>query len=80
VPVAEDGRLVGLARAAALVDADPTVAVAAVMEPPVALAAHEPTAKIATLRYHFGDSPIPVIDSDGYLLGTIPQSSATDAV
>lgn len=80
VPVAEDGRLVGLARLAALADADPTLSVAAVMEPPIALAAHEPTAMVTTLRQHFGDSPIPVVDSDGYLLGTIPQTPASGAV
>jgi len=80
VPVAEDGRLVGLARAAALLDADPTQSVAAVMEPPIAVAAHEPTATVATLQKHFGDSPIPVVDADGYLLGTIPQSPASNAI
>jgi Mg/Co/Ni transporter MgtE len=49
------------------------------MEPPISVAAHEQTATIATLRQHFGDSPVPVVDSDGYLLGTIPQAPATNA-
>lgn len=80
VPVAEDGRLVGLVRLTALVNADPTLSVSAVMEPPIALAAHEPTAKVAALRQHFGNSPIPVVDSDGYLLGTIPQPRASNAI
>jgi hypothetical protein len=79
VPVAHDGRLVGLVRAAALADAEPTLPVASVMEPPISVAAHEQTATIATLRQHFGDSPVPVVDSDGYLLGTIPQAPATNA-
>jgi hypothetical protein len=81
VPVAEDGRLVGSIGLSALVNADPTLSVAAVMEPPVAAAAHEPTATtIPALRGHFGDSPIPVVDSDGYLLGSIPTTPTSDAI
>ena len=81
VPVAEDGRLVGSIRLSALLKADPTLSVAAVMEPPVAAAAHEPTATaIAALQGHFGDSPIPVIDSDGCLLGSIPTTPTPAAI
>ncbi len=81
VPVCEGGRLVGTARIETLVEKEPTLLVADVMEPPVAVADVEPVAAAADLDEFFGNSPIPVVDSDGYLIGTIfdpPPHSLVD--
>ncbi|MDH3399282.1 MAG: hypothetical protein OEM81_15860, partial [Acidimicrobiia bacterium] len=74
VPVADEGLLVGVVRVATLAEADPALPIAAVMEPPVAIAAIEPTTAATDLREFFGDSPVPVVDTAGYLIGTISST------
>jgi len=73
-PVADEGLLVGVVRVTTLAEADPALPIAAVMEPPVAIAAIEPTTAAADLHEFFGDSPVPVVDTAGYLIGTISNT------
>ena len=74
VPVADEGLLVGVARITTLAGADPALPIAAVMEPPVAIAGTEPTSAAADLRDFFDGSPVPVVDTAGYLIGTISNT------
>jgi hypothetical protein len=74
VPVVDERLLVGVVRVSSLADVDPTLPIAAVMEPPVAIAGVEPRTAVADLRDFFGDSPVPVVDAAGYLIGTIPNT------
>ena len=76
VPVADAGKLVGIVRAAALRENAGDSVVADLMEAPVAVSATEPADAAADLEEFFGNSPIPVIDSSGHLLGVIRQGSA----
>jgi len=78
VPVADDGLLVGVVRVTALAEVDPALPIAAVMEPPVAIADIEPTTAAADLREFFGDSPVPVVDAAGYLIGTLSNTATPD--
>lgn len=72
VPVAEEGRLVGILRAAALAAAAPDQPVAAVMEPPVAVVTTEPLEVARELRHHLEGGPVPVVDEEGWLVGILP--------
>lgn len=74
VPVASEGKLVGILRAAALDDRAPGETVADVMEPPVAVQATEPASAAEDLAEFLGLSPVPVIDHTGRLIGVIPHS------
>jgi hypothetical protein len=68
VPVAVDGKLVGLYRVASSSPADATVE--DVMEEPLFLEADDPVESADELRSFFDGGPIPVVDSHGRLVGT----------
>lgn len=78
VPVADSGRLAGVVRSEALRRANGVVPVAAIMGPPRFVAAEDPIEAIAALRGLFGDSPVPVVDADGTLFGTITPGRSSD--
>jgi hypothetical protein len=78
VPVADEGKLIGILRAAALRKSTTDSVVADLMEAPVAVSAAEPASAAAELAEFFGQSPIPVIDSYGQLVGVIPQHQTTN--
>lgn len=71
VPVVDERLLVGVVRLTTLAEADPALPIAAVMEPPVAIEGIEPTSAVTHLREFFDHSPVPVVDTAGYLIGTI---------
>lgn len=71
VPVADGGVLVGVVRVGTLETADPMLPIDAVMEPPVAIADTEATAAVSDLLEFFGQSPVPVVDAEGHLVGTV---------
>ncbi|NND01873.1 MAG: hypothetical protein HKN91_03725 [Acidimicrobiia bacterium] len=71
VPVAEDGRLVGIVRIAALADHPPEAEVQVAMEPPVSIDATEPAEAADDLRDFLDGGPVPVVASDGRLIGSI---------
>jgi hypothetical protein len=74
VPVAEGGILVGIVRSEVLRGSDQTLPVADIMERPRFVAAEDPTDAVADLREMFGNSPIPVVEADGTLLGAVSPS------
>lgn len=77
VPVAEDGRLVGLARRVDLEAMDAAAPVSGGMDEPVALHIEEALTSAADLVDHLEGAPIPVVDGDGLLVGLL---DATDRV
>lgn len=74
VPVAESGRLVGILRMTSLRSARPDMTVADVMEPPVAVTCTEPIEAAAELTRFLDDSPIPVVDDTGHIVGVLPAT------
>ncbi len=71
VPVVEDRALVGIARRSALLTSEVDRPVAHLMEPPVALDQDDLLDAAWALAAFFEGAPIPVVDSDGTLVGTI---------
>lgn len=71
IPVAEGGKLVGIVRAATLRSAHKRTAIGDVMEPAVAVSATEPTEAAAELYEFLDGGPVPVVDEQGYFIGTI---------
>jgi CBS domain-containing protein len=72
LPVASDGRLVGLFRATGQLP--PTgVVVQDVMEEPLFLEVDDPVDAADELRSFFDGAPIPVVDRNGQLVGVLPE-------
>lgn len=71
VPVAESGYLVGLIRIADVVNVPPATEVGDLMEAPVSIDATEPLEAVADLRPFLDGAPVPVVASDGRLVGCI---------
>lgn len=69
VPVAEDGVLVGVVRRHSLLAAAEGTTVGDLMEHPVYAAPEDAVAAIAELSDFLEGAPVPVVDSDGVLLG-----------
>ena len=76
VPVAHEGRLVGILRAVAVAAGSDAALVADVMEPVVAVGATEPIDAIGEIADFMGRGPVPVIDRNERLVGVIPHSTA----
>jgi hypothetical protein len=76
VPVAHEGRLVGILRASATAENPLGRTVADVMEPAVAVNATEPSSAAHELVDFLGRGPIPVVGGDDRLLGVIPHATA----
>jgi hypothetical protein len=74
VPVAREGRLVGILRADALTSAPAGATVGDLMEPPVAVLATESIAAVDDLRAFLDDGPVPVVDGKARLVGVVPRS------
>jgi CBS domain-containing protein len=74
VPVAEDGKLVGLFR----IGAESTIGatVRDVMEDPLFLEADDPVEASEDLRSFFNGAPIPIVDRDGRLVGVLPDGAS----
>jgi CBS domain-containing protein len=75
IPVVEDRELVGIARRSHLLTADVDLPVADLMEPPVALEQDDLLDAAWALAAFFESAPIPVVDPDGDLVGTIDPRS-----
>ena len=76
VPVAHEGRLVGILRASAATEGASGRVVADVMEPVVAVGATEPAAGAHGLAEFLGGGPVPVVDRKDRLIGVIPIATA----
>lgn len=76
VAVAQEGRLVGLVRRAALEAAAPTAPLGGIMEPPVFARAEDPLDAVGALAAGLGGGPVPVVDADGRLCGLITPADA----
>ncbi len=74
VPVAAHGMLVGLFRPDVGRESTGDATVQDVMEEPVFLGADDPVETAGDLRSFFGGAPIPVVDSDGRLIGALPAA------
>jgi len=74
VPVAADGKLVGLFRIG--VEGPAGAIVQDVMEAPLFLEADDPVEASADLRSFFDGAPIPVVDRDGRLVGVLSGAEA----
>jgi len=75
MPVVEDRELVGIARRSDLIKADVDLPVADLMEPPVALEQDDLLDAAWALAAYFESAPIPVVDPDGDLVGTVDPRS-----
>jgi len=75
IPVVEDRELVGIARRSDLLAADVDRPVAELMEPPVALEQDDLLDAAWALAAFFESAPIPVVDPDGDLVGTVDPRS-----
>ena len=71
VPVADDGVLVGIVRAADLTERPGSATVGDVMEPPVSVEAVEAVEAVEELREFLEGGPVPVVGRDGRLLGVV---------
>lgn len=74
VPVAEDGRLVGLVRRRALQAAAPATPIAELMEAPVFARPDDRLEDAAALWTFLDEAPVPLVDADGRLCGLLPFS------
>jgi CBS domain-containing protein len=75
VIVAQGERLVGIASRRALQEAPVGVELGEVADHPVFLLATQPTDHAAELVSRYGEGPIPVVDSSGRLVGSVPTSA-----
>jgi CBS domain-containing protein len=71
LPVAENGKLVGIVRRSALLLVGHGVLVGSVMEDPVAVRLDTPTDEVGEVGQALGGAPVPVIDEDGFLVGVV---------
>ena len=74
-PVADEGRLVGVIRAAAIAEVDPDVLVGDLMEDPVSVGISEEASAAGELVEFLDGGPVPVVDGGGRLVGVIPPAS-----
>ncbi len=75
IPVVDDGRLIGITRRSALIEADPDLPVGSLMHPPLALAEDDALDAAWGLAAAYEGAPIPVVDGDGALVGTIDPAA-----
>jgi hypothetical protein len=75
MPVVDDRELVGIARRSTLLTSDADLPVADLMEPPVALEQDDLLDAAWALAAFFESAPIPVVDPDGALVGTVDPRS-----
>ncbi len=75
VPVAHEGRLIGILRASAAAEGRSARTVADVMEPAVAVSATEPADAVHGLADFLGGGPVPVVDREDRLIGVIPNAT-----
>jgi len=71
VPVAEEGRLVGLVRHRALSEADPGAPLGRIMEAPAFALAEDPLNVVGELSAFLDGAPVPVVDASGRLCGMV---------
>ncbi|MDF1594579.1 MAG: hypothetical protein P1T08_00590 [Acidimicrobiia bacterium] len=71
LPVADNGKLVGIVRRSALMLAGAGTQVGEVMEDPVAVMVDSPIDEIGQVGEALGGAPVPVIDDDGFLVGVV---------
>ncbi|HSG78645.1 MAG TPA: hypothetical protein VLD62_03620 [Acidimicrobiia bacterium] len=77
-PVVDAGRVIGIIRRSVLATADPTVAIAGVMEPPVAVAWDAPPAAAEADGRRLDGAPVPVTGPSGHLIGAVrPRARET---
>ncbi|MBM3695175.1 MAG: hypothetical protein FJW79_04495 [Actinobacteria bacterium] len=76
LPVAEEGRLVGLVHRRRLDDADPAQPLSHLMEAPRAVQVDDPLEAAAALAVTLDGTPVPVIDSGGRLRGLVRPGPA----
>ncbi|MBN2113902.1 MAG: hypothetical protein JW785_07235 [Acidimicrobiia bacterium] len=79
VPVAEEGRLVGLVRRPVLAAAAPATPLGALMEAPAFALAEDPLDVAVGLAPLFAGAAVPVVDSSGRLCGMIDPAAARAA-
>lgn len=70
-PVVEGGVLVGIVRRSALRDVDPMTRVGSIMDDAVFVNVDDPVDAISEVMDYLDDGPVPVVDSDGNLVGVI---------
>lgn len=71
IPVADGGKLIGIARRRSLREASDGTTLGDLMEPAVSVSADEPIEAAAELRDFFDGAPIPVVDGQGNLIGSV---------
>lgn len=71
LPVAENGKLVGIVRRSALLLAGHGISVGSIMEDPVAVQADTPIDEVGEVAQALGGAPVPVIDDEGFLIGVV---------
>ncbi len=71
LPVAEDGKLVGVVRRSALLLVGDGFSVASVMEDPVAVGVDTTISEVGEVGAALGGAPVPVVDEDGFLVGVV---------
>jgi CBS domain-containing protein len=71
LPVAENGKLVGMVRRSALLLVGHGIQVGSIMEDPVAVTFDTPVDEIGEVGQALGGAPVPVIDDDGFLVGVV---------
>lgn len=76
VPVAEEGRLVGLVRHRALRAADPATPLGRIMEAPAFALAEDPLDVVGGLSTFLDGGPVPVVDASGRLCGMVTAAIA----
>jgi CBS domain-containing protein len=76
VPVAEEGRLVGLVRHRALSEADPGAPLGRIMEAPAFALAEDPLDVVGELSAFLDGAPVPVVDASGRLCGMVAAAAA----
>jgi CBS domain-containing protein len=69
--VADEGRLVGVVSRSALLSAPAGKRVSDVMEKPVSVSVDDPLEAVEPVAARFADDPVPVVDEDGKLRGSI---------
>lgn len=71
LPVADNGKLVGMVRRSALLLVGHGIQVGSIMEDPVAVTFDTPVDEIGEVGQALGGAPVPVIDDDGFLVGVV---------
>jgi CBS domain-containing protein len=74
VPIAEEGRLIGLVRRRAMEAADPATPLASLMEAPISARPDDRWEEAVPLWESLEGAPVPLVDADGRLCGLLPLS------